>query len=305
MAEQGDLVERNVRYWGWADRRGEWMNAEVDTKAILDEIEGREDNEDRVVRLPQQRGLLGEVHRNLETNERTLILNRLEPTALLRVLHGHTIRTIELEEGAELIRPSWTRFHAGNHIGMLVGPGGPGKGDLERWLNGVGLFGDDRVTLQAIMSRPDYHTLARDVNRMNLAVFRVAPEQPIDIDESVLSEITGMLRSRLGDVSFELHVRANKTRDDRYEEEADMLQAEVGRIIESGHLEEFASAKIDYDSPNGRTLRELLESQVTAAVGVAMIGRTGITDARAAAALRVAYEQAEAFLTPAISAGDD
>lgn len=299
MADEDPTTDRSVRYWGWADRAGDFLSTAVDTATMLQEIESRS-LEDRLHRLTGNRGgILGEVHRPPGGAIRGLVLYHLEPATVLRVLRSGTIEDIDLA-GGEIMAPSWAMFHPGNLIGMMTGPrGGPGKGNLEWWINASELF-EERVRLRPILSVGDYDLIER-ADRVNAATFRIAPEQSVDVGDELLSDLTTMIRERLGEVQVELTVKALKRRD-RYEEEASRLQAEVGAIIEQGDTGQFAAARVSVDA-DGRTgiPIDLLESQVTATVDVTMTDAGGITDARAMAALDAAYEEASGRLTPAIT----
>jgi hypothetical protein len=142
-------------------------------------------------------------------------------------------------------------------------------------------FGDTMIALRAIISRWQYEmfTTPQRVQRLNLARIRVDPAQPIDISRSIFADVTRQLRARLGEVSVKLEVRAVKRPAGRYDDVAENLRSEVGRIVQpEDELNQFASAEVEYDSTNAHEeTANLLESRVTASVSVALAGRGVIT----------------------------
>ena len=270
----------------------------------MEEIEARPIRE-RIVKLPDGRGLMAKKH--LRVGEGScIVVYRMDPATVIRVLRGENIEEIALEDGDEVVTPSWLALHANNHIGVLAGPGGPGKIEIEKWFKKSGLFGDEPIFINAVVSQQTYAELIQggDVQRVNLATFRVAPEQTIDIDDSVIADVSRLLRQRLGDVSFELSVRAIKKPGDRFVDAADSLKNEVATVVQSQKFGEFAAARFSYDTSEDQDqLADLLEAQVAATVSVRLAGRGTITDAAAADALIAAYEQAQGRLTPALSPG--
>lgn len=302
MVDEAVTIERAIRYWGWATRGGEWFNESVGTDVILDEVEAREKPADRLVQLPDKRGLLGSVAKRMDEPGRTLVLDRLEPAQVLKIMQGGEVTEQDLGEDASVMSPSWFRFHSGNHVAALGGPGGPGKADLAAWLNRMEVLGDTKVSFVPILSRQDYRTL-QQATRVNAVTFRFEPNQTLDVDSSVLSEVSHLLHDRLGEVSFTLSVRARKGRglDDPSERAAENLRTEVGRLIQADvGADSFKRGHVEYDRGPTASDLELLESQVTATVRVGLGGRGIITDASASAALTQAYEAASDKLTPAI-----
>lgn len=303
-ADDGALFEeRTVRYWGWTDSNREWFGGEVDVTPALPELV-EAPLKSRLVEIPATgRGLLGEAFPEVIDDADVLVLNRLEPSAAIKILRGDVTELIELEDRDRVMFPSWFKFHPGNVVSQLSGPGGPGKVELERWINGMDWFGDQRVTLTPILSVADYEMLQR-ARRINAITVRMSPEQPIAVDSGVLADVGRVLRDRLGDVSFNLTVRAQKDRDGVYDEEADQLRNEIGRIVQTAP-DQWSSAKVEADGIGAQRTRSLVESQVTARVGIELLGRNTLTNRNCADALDAAYIEAQDELTPAIAEGDE
>lgn len=308
--------ERRITYWGLTDGKttDRWLLSEFDHEALLDNLESRERDADRLVRLPGGRGVLVRVYRRLDEPARILKVFKVEPAGVISLLKGETVEEYDPGDDASMMYPSWVRLHSGNRVALLKGPGGAGKGDLVAFINGVepAVLDDvprrrsgSSIGLAAILSDSDRAAIAANARRVNSLSISLPSEEEVHVPESTVSDVITFLRNRLGtSVSVRLHVTA--TRSDDGAEAASALQQEVGRIVQSPDLTHFRAARMTYDQEDQDDLDlDLLAEVVAARVPVLLGARGVLTDPNCWHALAEAWAQVEARVKWAVAPPDD
>lgn len=86
-----------------------WLLAEFDHEAMLDTLDERERDVDRLVRLPGDRGVLARIHRSIidGVSTRTLKLYKVEPAGVISLLQGEEVVEYDPGNDASMMYPSW------------------------------------------------------------------------------------------------------------------------------------------------------------------------------------------------------
>jgi len=245
-ALEAAMPERQVRFYELLDRDGAQF-PDLNVETVLDAVDAIPDS-DAYVQIARME-LLGTTYRPPSGSGRApmcpmIVLDRITREVRMRIENNRRYRPLELGENDTIAEPTHYGLFPRNVIGILRASGNaPGPASIRDFLNTAELL-DEEVTIKPLVDLNALRALGNmeRITRLDVELDSGTTAEVLGRD-SMLAELLGIYRRRLGGVTVEIGVKIDPKGTG---EASEVVHDELERLVRGEGIRYVDRAKVKY-----------------------------------------------------------